>query len=144
MAHSRACDRGPGISRERVIGGEEQELVGRTFLKPSDTVFSSSQGRTAPEAIETPSRYLRMAEQNSPQQFAQQEVTMRARSKTIRALLIAGVAVCAIATPLANIGVMPAAAQAVSVSAEFCPPLQPHGAWPHPARWGEGWIPSRV
>src|SRR5260370_29496615 len=136
MAHSRACDRGPGISRERVIGGEEQELVRRTFLTPSNTVFSSSQGRTAPEAIETPNRYLRMAAQNSPQQFAQQEVTMRARPKTVRALLIAGVSLCAIATPLANIGVMPAAAQAGSVAAEFRTAPGPHGSWQHHSRSG--------
>src|SRR5262249_22687294 len=39
--------------------------------------------------------------------------------KTIRALLIASVAVCAITSPLANIGVTSAAAQAASLSAEF-------------------------
>jgi hypothetical protein len=89
---------------------------------------------------ETRNHYLRMAEQNSPQQ----EVTMRARPKTIRALLIAGVAVCAIASPLVNICVIPAAAQAVSLSVEFRTALEPYGAWQHHRRWGEVWIPSRV
>ena len=69
---------------------------------------------------------------------------MRARPKTIRALLIAGIAVCAIASPLVNIGVMPAAAQAVSLSAEFRTALEPYGSWQHHRRWGEVWIPSRV
>src|SRR5258707_13522756 len=91
-------------------------------------------------STETRNHYLRMAEQNSPQQ----EVTMRARPKTIRALLIAGVAVCAIASPLVNISVVPAAAQAVSLSVEFRTALEPHRAWQHHRRWGEGWIPSRV
>src|SRR5229473_3194167 len=91
-------------------------------------------------SIETRNHYLRMAEQNS----LQQEVTMRARPKTIRALLIAGVAVCAIASPLADIYVNPAAAQAVSLSVEFRTALEPYGAWQHHRRWGEVWIPSRV
>jgi hypothetical protein len=69
---------------------------------------------------------------------------MRARPKTVRALLIAGVAVCAIASPLADICVAPAAAQAVSLSAEFRTALEPYGAWQHHRRWGEVWIPSRV
>ncbi len=69
---------------------------------------------------------------------------MRARPKTIRALLIAGVAVCAIANPLADIYVNPAAAQAVSLSVEFRTALEPYGAWQHHRRWGEVWIPSRV
>ena len=89
---------------------------------------------------ETRNHYLRMAEQNSPQQ----EVTMRARPKTIRALLIAGFAVCIIASPLVNIFVTPAAAQAVSLSVEFRTALEPYGAWQHHRRWGEVWIPSRV
>jgi hypothetical protein len=67
---------------------------------------------------------------------------MRARPKTIRALLIAGVAVCA--SPLAGIYVNPAAAQAVSLSVEFRTALEPYGAWQHHRRWGEVWIPSRV
>ncbi len=69
---------------------------------------------------------------------------MRARPKTIRALLIAGVAVCAIASPLADIYVTPAAAQAVSLSVEFRTALEPYGAWQHHRRWGEVWVPSRV
>jgi len=69
---------------------------------------------------------------------------MRAQPKTIRALLIAGVAVCAIASPLADICVAPAAAQRVSLSAEFRTALEPYGAWQHHRRWGEVWIPSRV
>jgi hypothetical protein len=69
---------------------------------------------------------------------------MRARPKTIRALLIAGVAVCAIASPLADFYVIPAAAQAVSLSVEFRTALEPYGAWQHHRRWGEVWIPSRV
>src|SRR5260370_22970327 len=78
-------------------------------------------------STETRNHYLRMAEQNSPQQ----EVTMRARPKTIRALLIAGVAVCAIASPLADIYVNPPAAQAVSLSVQFSTALEPYGASPH-------------
>jgi len=81
-----------------------------------------------------------MAEQNS----LQQEVTMGTRPKTIRALLIAGVAVCAVASPLADIYVNPAAAQAVSLSAEFRTALEPYGSWQRHRRWGEVWIPSRV
>jgi hypothetical protein len=73
-----------------------------------------------------------------------EEGTMRARPKTIRALLIAGIAVCAIASPLVDISVVPAAAQAVSVSVEFRTALEPYGAWQHHRRWGEVWIPSRV
>ncbi len=69
---------------------------------------------------------------------------MRARPKTIRALLIAGIAVCAIAGPLVGICVNPAAAQAVSLSVEFRTALEPYGAWQHHRRWGEVWIPSRV
>ncbi len=69
---------------------------------------------------------------------------MRARPKPIRALLIAGVAACAIANPLVNICVIPAAAQAVSLSVEFRTALEPYGAWQHHRRWGEVWIPSRV
>src|SRR5882762_6632608 len=69
---------------------------------------------------------------------------MRARPKPIRALLIAGVAACAIANPLVNIGVIPAAAQAVSLSVEFRTALEPYGAWQHHRRWGEVWSPSRV
>jgi len=69
---------------------------------------------------------------------------MRARPKTIRALLIAGIAVCAIASPLVDFSVVPAAAQAVSVSVEFRTALEPFGAWQHHRRWGEVWIPSRV
>jgi hypothetical protein len=69
---------------------------------------------------------------------------MRARPKTIRALLIAGVAVCAIASPLADIHVIPAAAQAASLSVEFRTALEPYGAWQHHRRWGEVWVPSRV
>src|SRR6266853_3920996 len=91
-------------------------------------------------SIETRNHYLRVAEQNP----LQQEVTMRARPKTIRALLIAGVAVCGIASPLAKIYVNPAAAQAVSLSIEFRTALEPYGAWQHHRRWGEVWIPSRV
>jgi hypothetical protein len=73
-----------------------------------------------------------------------EEGTMRARPKTIRALLIAGIAVCAIASPLVNFSVIPAAAQAVSVSVEFRTALEPYGAWQHHRRWGDVWIPSRV
>src|SRR6266566_5762000 len=69
---------------------------------------------------------------------------MRARPKAIRALLIAGVAVCAIASPLVTIYAIPAAAQAVSLSVEFRSALEPYGAWQHHRRWGEVWIPSRV
>ena len=69
---------------------------------------------------------------------------MLARPKTIRALLIAGIAVCAIASPLVDFSVVPAAAQAVSVSVEFRTALEPFGAWQHHRRWGEVWIPSRV
>jgi hypothetical protein len=69
---------------------------------------------------------------------------MLARPKTIRALLIAGIAVCAIASPLVDISVVPAAAQAVSVSVEFRTALEPYGAWQRHRRWGEVWIPSRV
>src|SRR5215468_11083890 len=69
---------------------------------------------------------------------------MRAQPKTLRSLLIAGVAVCVIAAPLVNISVIPAAAQAVSISAEFRTALEPYGAWQHHRRWGEVWIPSRV
>jgi hypothetical protein len=69
---------------------------------------------------------------------------MRTRPKAIRALLIAGVAVCAIAIPLTDIYVIPAAAQAASVSVEFRTALEPYGAWQHHRRWGEVWIPSRV
>ena len=69
---------------------------------------------------------------------------MRARPKTIRALLIAGIAVCAIASPLVDFSVVPAAAQAVSVSVEFRTALEPYGAWQRHRRWGEVWIPSRV
>jgi hypothetical protein len=65
-------------------------------------------------------------------------------SKTIRALLIAGVALCAIAGPLTNIGVTNAAAQTASLSAEFRTALEPYGAWQHHRRWGDVWIPSRV
>src|SRR6266436_1325906 len=73
-----------------------------------------------------------------------EEGTMLARPKTIRALLIAVIAVCAIASPLVDISVVPAAAQAVSVSVEFRRALEPYGAWQHHRRWGEVWIPSRV
>src|SRR5258708_1511742 len=73
-----------------------------------------------------------------------EEGTMLARPKTIRALLIAVIAVCAIASPLVDISVVPAAAQAVSVSVEFRTALEPYGAWQHHRRWGEVWIPSRV
>ena len=69
---------------------------------------------------------------------------MRARQETVRALLIAGVAACAIAAPVANIYVVPAAAQAVSLSVDFRTALEPYGAWQHHRRWGEVWIPSRV
>jgi len=69
---------------------------------------------------------------------------MRARLKTIRALMIAGIAVCAIAGPLVAICVVPAAAQAVSLSVEFRTALEPYGAWQHHRRWGEVWIPSPV
>jgi hypothetical protein len=69
---------------------------------------------------------------------------MRARPRAIRALLIASVAVCAIAGPLPNICVTPAAAQAASLSVEFRTALEPYGAWQHHRRWGEVWIPSRV
>jgi hypothetical protein len=69
---------------------------------------------------------------------------MRARPETIRALLIAGVAFCAIASPLADIYVIPAAAQEVSLSAEFRTALEPYGAWQHHRRWGDVWIPSGV
>jgi hypothetical protein len=69
---------------------------------------------------------------------------MRARPKTIRGLLIAGVAVCAIAPPLVSMTVIPAAAQAVSVSIEFRTALEPYGSWQHHRRWGDVWIPSRV
>ena len=69
---------------------------------------------------------------------------MRARPKTIRELLIAGIAVCAIASPIVNFSVIPAAAQAVSVSVEFRTALEPYGAWQHHRRWGDVWIPSRV
>src|SRR5215468_9703489 len=90
-----------------------------------------------------------MAEQNS----LQQEVTMGTRPKTIRALLIAGVAVCAIASPLADIYVIPAAAQAASLSVAFRTALEPYGAWQHHRRWGavsapppvaRGWKPYTV
>src|SRR5262249_53874942 len=74
----------------------------------------------------------------------QQEATMRARSKAIRALLIASVAGCAIAGSLADIWVTPAAAQAVSLSAEFHTALEPYGVWQHHRRWGEVWSPSHV
>src|SRR5258708_7561777 len=73
-----------------------------------------------------------------------EEGTMLARPKTIRALLIAVIAVCAIASPLVDISVVPAAAQAVSVSVEFRTALEPYGAWQHHRRWGEVWIPSRA
>src|SRR5258707_15632434 len=73
-----------------------------------------------------------------------EEGTMLARPKTIRALLIAVIAVCAIASPLVDISVVPAAAQAVSVSVEFRTALEPYGAWQHHRRWGEVWIPARV
>ena len=69
---------------------------------------------------------------------------MHAGSKTIRSLLIAGVAVCAIAAPLVNISVVPAAAQAASISVEFRTALEPYGAWQHHRRWGDVWIPSRL
>jgi hypothetical protein len=69
---------------------------------------------------------------------------MRARPRAIRALLIASVAVCAIAGPLPNICVTPAAAQAASLSVEFRTALEPYGAWQHHRHWGEVWIPSRV
>jgi hypothetical protein len=69
---------------------------------------------------------------------------MRARPKTIRLLLIAGVAICAIAAPLDNIAVVPATAQAASVSVEFRTALEPYGTWQHHRRWGDVWIPSRV
>jgi uncharacterized protein DUF6600 len=69
---------------------------------------------------------------------------MRAGLKTIRALMIAGIAVCAIAGPPVAICVVPAAAQAVSLSVEFRTALEPYGAWQHHRRWGEVWIPSRV
>jgi hypothetical protein len=65
-------------------------------------------------------------------------------SKTIRALLIASVAVCAITGPLTIFGVTNAAAQAASLSAEFRTALEPYGAWQHHRRWGDVWIPSRV
>lgn len=69
---------------------------------------------------------------------------MCARPKTIRSLLIAGVAVCAIAVPVVNISVIPAAAQAAAVAVEFRTALEPYGTWQHHRRWGEVWIPSRV
>ena len=69
---------------------------------------------------------------------------MRVQPKTMCSLLIAGVAVCAIAAPLVNISVIPAVAQAVSISAEFRTALEPYGTWQHHRRWGEVWIPSRV
>ena len=69
---------------------------------------------------------------------------MRIQPKTIRSLLIASVAVCAVAAPLASISVVPAAAQAASVSVEFRTALEPFGTWQHHRRWGEVWIPSRV
>jgi hypothetical protein len=65
-------------------------------------------------------------------------------TKTIRALLIASVAVCAITSPIANIVATSAAAQAASLSAEFRTALEPYGAWQHHRRWGDVWIPSRV
>jgi hypothetical protein len=64
--------------------------------------------------------------------------------RTIRALLVASVAVCAIASPLANVGVTSAAAQAVSLSVEFRTALEPYGSWRHHRRWGDVWAPSRV
>jgi hypothetical protein len=67
---------------------------------------------------------------------------MRVRPKTIRALLIAGIAVCAIASPLADFYVMPAAARAVSLSVEFRTALEPYGAWQHHRHWG-GTGPAR-
>jgi hypothetical protein len=69
---------------------------------------------------------------------------MRARPKTIRSLLSAGVAACAIAAPIVSIPALPAAAQAVSVSVEFRTALEPYGTWQHHRRWGDVWIPSRV
>jgi hypothetical protein len=69
---------------------------------------------------------------------------MCAGQRKIRALLIAGVAVCAIAGPLMNIYPTPAAAQAVSLSAEFRTALEPYGVWQHHRRWGEVWLPSNV
>src|SRR5215467_12332443 len=69
---------------------------------------------------------------------------MRIQPKTIRSLLIASVAVCAVAAPLTSISVVPAAAQAASVSVEFRTALEPFGTWQHHRRWGEVWIPSRV
>src|SRR5215470_17625327 len=76
--------------------------------------------------------------------LTQQEATMRARSNVIRALLTASVAGCAIASPLADIWVTPAAAQAISLSAEFHTALEPYGVWQHHRRWGEVWSPSHV
>src|SRR5260370_38866541 len=73
-----------------------------------------------------------------------EEGTMRARPKTIRALLIAGIAVCAIASPLVDFSVVPAAAQEVAVSVEFRTALEPFGASQHHTRWCAVWIPSRV
>ena len=69
---------------------------------------------------------------------------MRARLKVIRAMLIASVAVCTIAIPVANISAIPAAAQAASLSVEFHTALEPYGAWQNHRRWGEVWIPSHV
>ena len=69
---------------------------------------------------------------------------MRVRQKTIRALLIAGVAACAIAAPVVNIYVVPAAAQPATLSVEFGTALEPYGTWQHHQCWGEVWIPSRV
>jgi hypothetical protein len=45
---------------------------------------------------------------------------------------------------LVDIGVVPAAAQAVSLSVEFRTALERYGAWQHHPRWGEVWIPSQV
>jgi hypothetical protein len=36
MAHARMCDCGPGITRERVKGGQEQHLVRQTFVMVTD------------------------------------------------------------------------------------------------------------
>src|SRR5262252_2209041 len=69
---------------------------------------------------------------------------MSVRCTISRSFFAAGIAVSAIAAPLLTASYTPAAAQAVSISAEFRTALEPYGSWEHSRRWGEVWIPARV